>query len=81
MSERKYRHPQINLRLPEELKEKIVMLAERHHRSANTEMIAAISAWIDRFEEELIMPALTLEERVAALEQRISELEGKEIRD
>lgn len=47
MAERKYRHPQVNLRLPEELKEHIAVMAERNKRSANAEMVAAIEAWVN----------------------------------
>lgn len=50
MSERRYRHPQVNLRLPEDLKEKISAIAERNKRSANAEMVAAIEDWIRRDE-------------------------------
>jgi predicted transcriptional regulator len=45
MAERKYRHPQVNLRMPEELKEKIAKIAEANGRSANAEMVMAIEAW------------------------------------
>jgi len=48
MSERRYRHPQVNLRLPESLKEKISEMAERNKRSANSEMVAAIEDWVRR---------------------------------
>jgi len=48
MSERRYRHPQVNLRLPEELKEQISKIAERNKRSANSEMVAAIEDWVRR---------------------------------
>lgn len=47
MSERKYKNPQVNLRLPEELKQHIAMMAERNKRSANAEMVAAIEAWVN----------------------------------
>lgn len=50
MSERRYKHPQVNLRLPEELKEKISSMAERNKRSANAEMVAAIEDWVRRDE-------------------------------
>lgn len=46
MAERKYRHPQVNLRMPEELKEKIAKIAEANGRSANAEMVMAIEAWV-----------------------------------
>lgn len=36
------RDPQINVRLPQELKEKLHQLAEKNKRSVNTEVIAAI---------------------------------------
>ncbi|PXV70931.1 Arc family DNA-binding protein [Pantoea sp. PNA 03-3] len=79
MSERRYRHPQVNLRLPEELKEKLYALAGRHHRSANTEMVAAITAWIERHEEGLAdEPPATAEERISALEERVAMLEGRD---
>lgn len=46
MAERKYRHPQVNLRMSEELKEKIAKLAAQHGRSANAEMVEAIETWV-----------------------------------
>lgn len=51
MSERRYRNPQVNLRLPEELKEKVSRLAEKHKRSANAEMVAAIEYWVEEYDE------------------------------
>lgn len=50
MAERKYKNPQVNLRLPEELKEKVSKLAEKHKRSANAEMVAAIEHWVEEYE-------------------------------
>lgn len=50
MAERKYRHPQVNLRLPEDLKEKIANLAKRNRRSTNAEMVEAIEEWIRKDE-------------------------------
>lgn len=50
MAERKYKNPQVNLRLPEELKQKVADLAEKHKRSANAEMVAAIEHWIAEHE-------------------------------
>lgn len=47
MSERRYKHPQVNLRLPEELKDKVAQLAESNGRSANAEMVMAIEAWVE----------------------------------
>jgi predicted DNA-binding protein len=53
MAERKYRHPQVNLRLPEELKEQIAKLAEKNGRSANAEMVVAIEHWVSQKEIKL----------------------------
>ena len=47
MSERRYKHPQVNLRLPEDLKEKVAELAASNGRSANAEMVAAIESWVE----------------------------------
>lgn len=44
---RPYKNPQVNLRLPEDLKQKIAELAESNGRSANAEMVAALEAWVD----------------------------------
>jgi len=51
MSERRYRHPQVNLRLPEELKEKVMLLASANGRSANAEMVQAIEFWVSANQE------------------------------
>lgn len=48
MADRKYKHPQVNLRLPEELKDGIAKLAEKNGRSANAEMVAAIDYWVKK---------------------------------
>lgn len=72
MADRKYRHPQVNLRLPEELKEKIAEFAARHGRSANAEMVAAIEAWVysqPKPEENSIK---ALEDRVTKIETLLS---------
>ncbi|CAI2787772.1 Arc-like DNA binding domain [Serratia ficaria] len=53
MSERRYKHPQVNLRLPEDMKEKIAKLAAHHGRSANAEMVAAIEFWVSANEKML----------------------------
>lgn len=36
---RPYKHPQINLRIPEDLKEKVQKLADKNNRSMNAEII------------------------------------------
>lgn len=50
MSERRYKNPQVNLRLPEELKEKIANIAKRNKRSSNAEMVEAIEEWVRKDE-------------------------------
>lgn len=47
MSSRPYKNPQVNLRLPVEIKEKVNKLADTHGRSANAEMVAAIEHWVN----------------------------------
>jgi predicted DNA-binding protein len=37
MSDRKYKNPQVNLRLPVEIKERLIELAEANSRSLNAE--------------------------------------------
>jgi plasmid stability protein len=71
MSERKYRHPQVNLRMPEELKEKIAELAASNGRSANAEMVAAIEAWVDS--RGVPQPRILdeLQSRIEALEAKV----------
>jgi hypothetical protein len=56
MAERRYKHPQVNLRMPEELKDKVSTLAARNGRSANAEMVAAIEFWISANQEILENP-------------------------
>lgn len=41
------RNPQFNVRLPPELKEKVVTLAERNKRAVNAEIIAALEVWVE----------------------------------
>lgn len=70
MSERRYRHPQVNLRLPEELKEKVAKLAEANGRSANAEMVMAIEAWVEAMGEPPKPVLDELRERLESLEAR-----------
>lgn len=74
MSERKYKNPQVNLRLPVELKDRVAELAEANGRSANQEMIAAIEAWIDKNEHVHVLTISDLAEKVEALEKEITSL-------
>jgi len=50
MTKRPYKHPQVNLRLPQELKERVASLADLKGRSANSEMVDAITFWVEREE-------------------------------
>ncbi|AUT98698.1 Arc family DNA-binding protein [Morganella morganii] len=72
MSERKYKNPQVNLRLPVELKDRVAELAEANGRSANQEMIAAIEAWVDKNKNIQVLTLADLAERVAFLESIVS---------
>ncbi|MFP1951755.1 Arc family DNA-binding protein [Lonsdalea quercina] len=74
MSERKYRHPQVNLRLPEDIKEKVVKLAEANGRSANAEMVLAIEAWVNSMGEP---PKPLLDEIRDRLEKLESQVKNK----
>ncbi|MBN5380637.1 Arc family DNA-binding protein [Serratia marcescens] len=45
------RDPQFNVRMPQELKDKIAALAERNKRSMNAEIVAAIEAAIEESQQ------------------------------
>ncbi|NBM79626.1 Arc family DNA-binding protein [Proteus sp. G2659] len=71
MSERKYKHPQVNLRLPVELKDRIAELAEANGRSSNQEMTAAIEAWVRRNEHIHVLTISDLADKIKTLEYEI----------
>lgn len=71
MSERKYKNPQVNLRLPVELKDRVAELAEANGRSANQEMIAAIEAWVDKNEHIHVLTISDLAEKIESLEREV----------
>lgn len=50
MAERRYKNPQVNLRLPQDLKDRIAALSELKGRSTNAEMVDAIAYWVEREE-------------------------------
>lgn len=77
MSERRYKHPQVNLRLPEGLKEKIVELADANGRSANAEMVLAIDAWVIGMKKPPKPVLDELIERLSALEDKFSAIEDQ----
>lgn len=74
MSERKYKHPQVNLRMPNELKDKIATLAEMNGRSANQEMVAAIEAWVNKHDNIEDLSLVSLAERLSLLEREVADL-------
>lgn len=74
MSERRYRHPQVNLRLPDELKEQIAELATKHGRSMNAEMVEAISFYIQVSKDVESDPAVLERESVTMRKEDIKEL-------
>ncbi|EIV6583970.1 regulatory protein Mnt [Klebsiella pneumoniae] len=77
MSERRYKHPQVNLRLPEELKARINELAEANGRSANAEMVAALEAWTVKNKHVQALDLATLAQRLMSLEDEVKALKEK----
>lgn len=71
MSERRYKHPQVNLRMPEELKARINELAEANGRSANAEMVAAMEAWVIKNKHVQALDLATITERLLKLEEEV----------
>jgi len=67
-----------NLRLPEELKERVVDAAARNKRSINSEIISAIEYSLSfPLGEVLHTPIGELERRVSELEKKISDINKK----
>lgn len=77
MSERRYKHPQVNLRLPEELKARINELAEANGRSANAEMVAALEAWTVKNKHVQALDLSSIAARLIALEEEVKALKEK----
>ncbi|MBJ9121068.1 Arc family DNA-binding protein [Citrobacter koseri] len=77
MAERKYKNPQVNLRLPEDLKVRVIELAEANGRSANAEMVAAIEAWVLKNKHVNALDITEIAERVIALENEVAQLKKK----
>lgn len=72
MSQRAYRHPQVNLRMPQDKKELMMKLAEGNGRSLNQEINSAIDAWLQKHEAD---STLTMEDRMTRIEERLTRLE------
>ncbi|EAP9950374.1 Arc family DNA-binding protein [Salmonella enterica] len=77
MSERRYKHPQVNLRLPVEIKDRLAELAEANNRSLNSEMVAALSAWAEKSKHVQVLDLVSISERLAVLEDEIELLKKK----
>ncbi|GHK13951.1 MULTISPECIES: Arc family DNA-binding protein [Klebsiella] len=74
MTERKYKNPQVNLRLPADLKARINEIAEANGRSANAEMVAAIEAWAEKNKNTQTLDLISLTQRLTALEEEVRSL-------
>lgn len=77
MSEKKtrpYKHPQINLRIPEELKEKIQELADKHGRSMNAEIIHILKSHINDFKNSPSITVRTIKQDDGTIEIKKAEL-------
>ncbi|AZS56810.1 Arc family DNA-binding protein [Pectobacterium parmentieri] len=79
MSERRYKHPQVNLRLPVEIKDRLTELAEAKGRSLNAEMVAALSAWTEKNKHIQALDLASIAERLMELEEEVENL--KKIHD
>lgn len=77
MTERRYKNPQVNLRLPVEVKEALVELAEANGRSVNAEMVAALEAWALKNQHIRALDLASVAERLIALEAEVAEIKKK----
>lgn len=76
MSERKYKNPQVNLRLPSEIKERLTELAEVNSRSLNAEMVAALEAWTVKNKHIQALDLSSIAERLINLEEEVMALKN-----
>lgn len=74
MSDRKYKNPQVNLRLPQEIKERLTELAEANSRSLNAEMVAALEAWTEKNKHIQALDLASIAERLISLEDEVKML-------
>ncbi|MGT5975027.1 Arc family DNA-binding protein [Escherichia coli] len=77
MTERRYKNPQVNLRLPVEVKEALMELAEANGRSVNAEMVAALEAWALKNQHIRALDLASVAERLIALEAEVAEMKKK----
>ncbi|WP_059275145.1 Arc family DNA-binding protein [Escherichia albertii] len=80
MSERRYKNPQVNLRLPVEIKDRLTALAEANGRSLNAEMVAALSAWAEENKNVHSLSLSSLTERLIALEREVAAIKEVNIK-
>lgn len=80
MSERRYKNPQVNLRLPVEIKDRLTALAEANGRSLNAEMVAALSAWAEENKHVHLLSLSSLTERLIALEREVAAIKEANIK-
>ena len=76
MSDRKYKNPQVNLRLPVEIKERLIELAEANSRSLNAEMVAALEAWTEKNKHIQALDIATIASRLIELEHEVEKLKS-----
>ncbi|HCN5209604.1 Arc family DNA-binding protein [Escherichia coli] len=74
MSDRKYKNPQVNLRLPQEIKDRLAELAEANSRSLNAEMVAALEAWTEKNKHIQALDLASIAERLINLEEEVAAL-------
>jgi len=76
MSDRGYKHPQVNLRLPVEIKERLMEIAQANNRSFNAEMVAALDAWTLKNKHIQALDLSALAERLINLEEEVENLKS-----
>lgn len=81
MSDRKYKNPQVNLRLPLEIKERLTELAEINSRSLNAEMVAALEAWTEKNKHIQALDLTSIAERLISLEDEVMKLKESYSKD
>lgn len=81
MSDRKYKNPQVNLRLPQEIKDRLTELAEANSRSLNAEMVAALEAWTEKNKHIQALDLASIAERVISLENEVEALKQMYVKD
>lgn len=74
MTERKYRHPQVNLRIPTELRDRVSELAEANGRSSNQEMTAALEAWVEKNNHIHVLTISDLAEKLESIEYEVNRI-------